>query len=206
MSQYRKRTNTGEQKERGPFTSQSQIYITASQSDKNKGKYYYGFDGSWLKWVDSAKLGTFLTTLQTDGKKWYFAPGHIDPELQDVIQRVDSPPMQPVGYQPSPQPPPPITNAPPYQNVFAAGNVPKPPSDNLTALVPLLTTLNDHLSDLGEYINALVQQLKELNANKKVSHSIKRQKMLSEATNLEHEVPGQFADEPDGHDDDDDTE
>lgn len=202
MSQYRKRTNDGQPKEMSPFTSQSQMYITVSQSDKNKGRYYYGYDGQWLKWVDPSKLGGYLTSLQTDGKKWFFAPGVIDPDCADKLTLTASPPMIPVGG-----------------TVVPLGNVPQSVWNNSTAgrmasqqteiysspppqvkdpnkdLIPLLTTLNDHLSDLSEYVNALVQQIKELNQNKKVDQSLKRQKMLSSVPNLEHTVPGSFTDD-----------
>lgn len=199
MAQYRKRTNDGQPKEMSPFTSQSQMYITVSQSDKNKGRYYYGYDGQWLKWVDPSKLGGYLTSLQTDGKKWFFAPGVIDPDCADKLTLTASPPMVPVGGMPQTWNLPTTT----FPNASITSISPQPPpqvKDPNKDLIPLLTTLNDHLSDLSEYVNALVQQMKELNQNKKVDHSLKRQKILNSVVNLEHPVPGAFGeDNPDSN-------
>lgn len=100
--QNRKRPAPDSNRPLAPFTTDSQMYLTVSNSDKNKGRYYYGYDSQFLKWVPTEKLGHLITTLQSDGKKWYFAPGVIDPEVSDKLTLSTAQPQPPTYNLPGP--------------------------------------------------------------------------------------------------------
>lgn len=193
-----------------PFTVDSQMYITVSKSDKNKGRYYYGYDGQWLNWVDNSALGGLVSTLQSDGVKWYFAPGVIAPEVSDKLTLDTSAPkpLQPVApprqyqtYQPpqapqfsypsqpsqpsqTPQPPP---SSPQIQHMTGPGPAVDP------RLREELKNLADQVSDLREIMARVNAQFIEYNAQYKLGLSLKRRRM-TEGIALNHTLPGNFND------------
>lgn len=191
-----------------PFTTDSQMYITVSKSDKNRGRYYYGYDGQWLTWVDPGQLGALLSTLQSDGTKWYFAPGFIDPDVADKLT------LQ-TNTQPSPVPnsnipnypnsnPAPTSRAPPpspqpsqnpqnFQNPYTSAPPAKPQSTPipLDKLVDALKTLSDQVSDLREILAKTNSQFTEFNAQYRLDLSLKRRRM-TDKVDLNHTLPGNF--------------
>lgn len=208
-----KRNYQGEQKPMGPFTETSQMYITASASDKNKGRWYYGYDGSWLKWVPQDKLGGYMTSLTTlDGKKWLFPPGHIDPEVGDKLALTHStynPGVPP--YQPPPQvPPPSVPQLVPQPAPVSPPSALTPeqitsivvkvvsellPSSEVKDWKAALNTLSDHLSDIGEGLQAVKKEMTDFNLNYRLMCNLKRQKINQE--DLIHPTPQVFtSDEP----------
>ena len=188
-----------------PFTPDSQMYITVSKSEKNKGRYYYGYSGNYLNWVDPAKLGGYLSTLQTDGVKWYFAPGVIEPEVADKLQLskppslssqyLQPPPQQQQSYQPPPQqyqpqqqfPTTPAPQPPPQVQVTPV----QPKTETNQKWVEEIRNLSDQVSDLREIMCRVNACLVEYNTQYKLNLSLKRQRMV-ENVDLKHTMPGNF--------------
>jgi len=183
-----------EDKPMPPFTSQSQVYITASASAKNTGKWYYGYGGSWLGWVNPGSLGEYLNTLQTtDGKRYLFAPGFIPADVQSKLQMTPDTPMQPVQrtWNPTPQ-------TTPTPQSTASTTLPAFPQ-----ILPIEPTKEfaKSLKDLNEKLDFIGRCLCDYNANQAVTNSLKRQKLNKSLNSapLMHAVPGALqdcADEP----------
>lgn len=178
------------------------MYIVTSQSDKNKGKWYYGYDGQWLDWVPMEKIGQYMATLQNDGAKWKFPPGHIEPEVVDKLKLTNGG-YQPQAYQNYPQapppqfynppnPPPPQVQAPPppkpsYDHVYNTGESTGMTPEQIAMIVTKSVTEvlrgnkdlwsafskgTEHLENLSNHLSDLVEMKSAANQLKKRSNEL----------------------------------